>query len=113
MEGVRVLDIATFLAAPFCGTLLAEFGAEVIKIEQPEVGDPLRRFGTASASDTGDTLIWLQESRNKKSITLDLRKAGGRRAPEAARRRVRRARRELPHRDSRAVGRRLGDVSAR
>ena len=77
MDGVRVLDIATFLAAPFCGTLLAEFGAEVIKIEQPGVGDPLRRFGTASASDTGDTLIWLQESRNKKSITLDLRKPEG------------------------------------
>lgn len=77
MEGVRVLDIATFIAAPFCGTLLAEFGAEVIKVEQPGVGDPLRRFGTASASDTGDTLIWLQEARNKKSITLDLRKPEG------------------------------------
>ena len=77
MDGVRVLDVATFLAAPFCGTLLAEFGAEVIKIEQPGVGDPLRRFGTASASDTGDSLIWLQESRNKKSITLDLRKPEG------------------------------------
>ena len=77
MDGVRVLDIATFLAAPFCGTLLAEFGAEVIKIEQPGVGDPLRRFGTESASDTGDSLLWLQESRNKKSITLDLRKPAG------------------------------------
>ena len=78
MDGVRVLDIATFLAAPFCGTLLAEFGAEVIKIEQPGVGDPLRRFGDPrGASDTGDSLIWLQESRNKKSITLDLRKPAG------------------------------------
>lgn len=39
MAGVRVLDIATFVAAPFCGTILADFGAEVIKIEQPEGGD--------------------------------------------------------------------------
>lgn len=77
MEGVRVIDAATFLAAPFCGTLLAEFGAEVIKVEQPGAGDPLRRFGTASASDTGDTLIWLQEARNKKSVTLDLRRPEG------------------------------------
>lgn len=77
MDGVRVVDVATFLAAPFCGTLLAEFGAEVIKVEQPGAGDPLRRFGTASASDTGDSLIWLQESRNKKSVTLDLRRPEG------------------------------------
>ena len=77
MDGVRVIDVATFLAAPFCGTLLAEFGAEVIKVEQPGAGDPLRRFGTASASDTGDSLIWLQESRNKKSVTLDLRRPEG------------------------------------
>ena len=75
LAGVRVLDIATFLAAPFAGTVLADFGAEVIKVEQPGTGDPLRRFGTPT--DAGDTLVWLSEARNKKSITLDLRKPEG------------------------------------
>jgi succinyl-CoA:(S)-malate CoA-transferase subunit B len=75
LEGVRVLDIATFIAGPFCGTILGEFGADVVKVEQPGVGDPMRRFGTIN--DNGEALIWLQESRNKKSITLDLRKPEG------------------------------------
>ena len=75
LEGIRVLDIATFVAAPFCGTIMAEFGAEVIKIEQPGEGDSLRRFGTMT--DSGDTLVWLSEARNKKSVTLDLRTPEG------------------------------------
>lgn len=75
LAGVRVLDIATFIAAPFCGTVLSDFGAEVIKIEQPGLGDPLRRFGTPSAC--GDTYVWLSEARNKKSVTLDLRTEEG------------------------------------
>ncbi|MCX7172716.1 MAG: CoA transferase [Proteobacteria bacterium] len=75
LAGVRVLDAATFLAAPFCGTILADFGAEVIKVEQPEVGDPLRKFGTPT--ECGDTLVWMSEARNKKSVTLDLRQATG------------------------------------
>lgn len=75
MAGLRVLDIATFVAAPFCGAILGEFGAEVIKIEKPGVGDPLRQWGTPT--ETGDTLVWLSEARNKKSVTLDLRKADG------------------------------------
>lgn len=75
LAGIRVLDIATFLAAPFCGTVLADFGAEVIKIEQPGSGDPLRRFGTQS--ECGDTYVWLSEARNKKSVTLDLRSDRG------------------------------------
>jgi crotonobetainyl-CoA:carnitine CoA-transferase CaiB-like acyl-CoA transferase len=69
------LDIATFVAAPFCGTILGEFGAEVIKIEQPGEGDSLRRFGTPT--EVGDTLVWLSEARNKSSVTLDLRKPEG------------------------------------
>ena len=73
--GLRVLDIATFVAAPFCGTILADFGAEVIKIEQPGAGDPLRKFGTPT--DCGDTLVWLSEARNKKTATLDLRSPRG------------------------------------
>jgi crotonobetainyl-CoA:carnitine CoA-transferase CaiB-like acyl-CoA transferase len=75
LSGIRVLDVATFLAAPFCGTILADFGAEVIKIEQPGIGDPLRRFGTPTAC--GDTYVWLSEARNKKSATLDLRTPDG------------------------------------
>jgi crotonobetainyl-CoA:carnitine CoA-transferase CaiB-like acyl-CoA transferase len=75
LDGLRVLDIATFVAAPFCGTILADFGAEVIKIEQPKTGDALRQFGTIT--ECGDSLVWLSESRNKKTVTLDLRKPEG------------------------------------
>lgn len=75
LAGVRVLEIATFIAAPFCGSVLADFGAEVIKIEQPGEGDPLRRFGTPT--ECGDTLVWLSEARNKQCVTLDLRTEAG------------------------------------
>jgi succinyl-CoA:(S)-malate CoA-transferase subunit B len=75
LEGVRVLDIATYIAAPYCATIMAEFGAEVIKVEMPGVGDPCRRLGTVT--ETGDTLVWLSEARNKKSITLNLKSAKG------------------------------------
>lgn len=75
LSGIRVVEVATFIAAPFCGTILADFGAEVIKVEEPKKGDPLRSFGTPSAS--GDTYAWLSEGRNKKSITLDLRTPSG------------------------------------
>ena len=75
LQGLRVLDVSNFMAGPFCATQLAEFGAEVIKVELPGIGDPLRKFGTPTK--TGDTLCWLSEARNKKSITLDLRKPEG------------------------------------
>jgi len=76
LDGIRVLDIATFLAAPLCASIMGEFGAEVIKIEQPGAGDTMRKFGTPTVRD-GDTLAWLSEARNKRSITLDLRHAEG------------------------------------
>ena len=72
---IRVLDCATFIAAPHCATLFAEFGADVIKVEQPAGGDSFRRFGTPTRR--GDTLAWLSEARNKRSITLDLRTPEG------------------------------------
>jgi len=75
LAGLRVLDIGTYIAAPYCATLLAEFGAEVIKVELPKIGDPCRRLG--SMTECGDSLVWLSEARNKKSITLDLRKREG------------------------------------
>lgn len=76
LDEIRVLDIATFIAAPMAASILGEFGAEVIKIEQPREGDPLRRFGVPSVA-TDDTFCWLSEARNKKSVTLDLRRAEG------------------------------------
>lgn len=75
LAGLRVIDVATVVAAPFCATLLGEFGADVLKVEHPEGGDALRRFGTPSIR--GDTLTWLSESRNKRSVTLDLRAPDG------------------------------------
>ncbi|MBV9951624.1 MAG: CoA transferase [Acidimicrobiia bacterium] len=70
LDGIRVLDIGTYIGGPFCATVLGEFGADVIKVERPGVGDHLRRFGTET--DCGDTLVWLSESRNKRSVTIDL-----------------------------------------
>src|SRR5512144_2413415 len=75
-SGVRVLDIATFVAAPYCATILSEFGAEVIKVEEPRAGDPFRRFGTPTER-ADSTLAWLSEARNKASITLNLRSDEG------------------------------------
>ncbi len=71
LQGVRVIDVGNFLAGPYAATLLGEFGAEVIKVEHPEGGDPMRRFGTATQLPDA-TLAWLSESRNKRSITCDL-----------------------------------------
>jgi crotonobetainyl-CoA:carnitine CoA-transferase CaiB-like acyl-CoA transferase len=75
LDGLTVLDCATFVAAPFCCTLLGEFGATVIKVEQPGVGDDLRRLGRRAASGQPDW--WLVESRNKQSITCNLRAPEG------------------------------------
>ncbi|OFZ89355.1 MAG: carnitine dehydratase [Betaproteobacteria bacterium RIFCSPLOWO2_12_FULL_62_58] len=75
LQGYRVLDLATMIAAPFCAGILGEFGAEVIKVEMPGKGDPLRSFGTMTAA--GSSFNWLNEGRNKKSITLDIRRPEG------------------------------------
>jgi succinyl-CoA:(S)-malate CoA-transferase subunit B len=75
LAGLRVLDIGTFIAAPYAATVMAEFGAEVLKIELPKVGDHARRLGTPT--ECGDTLVWLSEARNKKSVCLDLRTPEG------------------------------------
>ncbi len=74
LDGLTVLDLATFVAAPVSATLLGEFGAEVIKVEQPGVGDDLRRLGRQV---DGVSLWWLTEARNKKSITCNLRHPDG------------------------------------
>lgn len=74
-EGLRVLDLATFIAGPYCATYLAEFGADVVKVELAGSGDPVRKFGTQT--EAGDTLVWLSEGRNKRSLELDLRTPEG------------------------------------
>lgn len=74
LAGFRVLDLGTFIAAPFCATLFAEFGADVVKVEMPGRGDSLRTLGDDS---DGVGLLWLQESRNKRVITCDLRRPEG------------------------------------
>src|SRR5688500_9881183 len=70
LEGVRVLDIGTLIAGPFGPSLLADFGADVIKVEQPGAGDPVRG-GTAEVNGVG--LHWLAHARNNRSVTLNLR----------------------------------------
>jgi len=74
LNGIRVIDAATLMAAPWSAAYLAEFGADVIKIEQPVIGDHQRRWGTQR---NGIPLMWKSISRNKRSITLDLRKPKG------------------------------------
>ena len=74
LEGIRVLDISTILAAPLAGTIMADFGAEVIKAELPGVGDGLRSFPPFK---NGKSVWWKAANRNKKFITLDLRKPTG------------------------------------
>jgi formyl-CoA transferase len=75
LSGLRVLELGTLLAGPFCGQLLGDFGAEVIKIEPPNQGDPMRVWGREKAG--GRSLWWPVVARNKKAITLDLRQAAG------------------------------------
>lgn len=80
LAGLRVLDLGTRIAAPFCAGLLGEQGAEVIKIEQPGRGDFMRDIGPF-ASDNGGmdySLFWAVEGRGRKSVTLDLRQLAGR-----------------------------------
>ncbi|SEC59699.1 Crotonobetainyl-CoA:carnitine CoA-transferase CaiB [Amycolatopsis tolypomycina] len=75
LKGVRVVDAATLAAGPLVATWLGEFGAEVVKIEQPGGGDPMRQWG---AQRDGVGLMWKSLSRNKKSATLNLRLEAGR-----------------------------------
>lgn len=76
LEGVRVVDVGNFLAGPYAASILGEFGAEVIKVEHPIAGDPMRHFGTPSPRSDA-TLKWLSEARNRKSVTIDLRQQEG------------------------------------
>src|SRR6185436_14930681 len=74
LAGIRVLDLGTRIGAPFAATLLADLGADVIKVELPGKGDFLRTIGPF---ENDYSLFWAVEGRNKRSITLDLRKPAG------------------------------------
>jgi crotonobetainyl-CoA:carnitine CoA-transferase CaiB-like acyl-CoA transferase len=74
LSGIRVLELAQIVAGPFCGTLMAEFGAEVIKTELPGKGDDLRRLGP---TEDGCNYWYAVDNRSKKVITLDLRTPKG------------------------------------
>lgn len=75
LSDIRVIEMGQLLAGPFCGQLLGDFGADVIKIEDPGRGDPLRQWGREKLK--GNSLWWPIVGRNKKSITIDLRSARG------------------------------------
>ena len=74
LRGLRILDLGTRIGAPFAATLLADFGAEVIKVELPGTGDFMRSIGPFVDDYS---LFWAVEGRGKKSITLDLRRPRG------------------------------------
>src|SRR5207302_6474551 len=76
LNGVRVLDAARVLAGPFCGQLLADLGADVVKLERPGVGDDTRGWGPPFTDD-GMSAYFLSCDRSKRSITLDIGVAEG------------------------------------
>ncbi len=80
LAGIKVLELGTLIAGPFCARLLGEFGADVIKVESPDGGDPIRQWRVLK---DGNSLWWTVQSRNKKSITLNMKDE---RAQEIARR---------------------------
>jgi formyl-CoA transferase len=75
LANIRVIEMGTMIAGPFCGQLLADHGAEVIKLEQPGVGDPMRQWGKEKPH--GKALFWPVLGRNKLSATLNAREADG------------------------------------
>ena len=79
LSGVRVLDVASFIAAPVAATVMADYGAEVIKVEPPRTGDPNRSMrALASYPPSAVNYPWEMDSRGKRSIVLDLTKPAGR-----------------------------------
>jgi formyl-CoA transferase/succinyl-CoA--D-citramalate CoA-transferase len=75
LDGLRVLELGSFIAGPFAGQLLGDLGADVVKVEPPETGDPMRRWGVL---DGGRSLWWPAIARNKRSVAVDLRDERGR-----------------------------------
>ena len=80
LDGIRVLELGQLIAGPFAGKTLADFGADVIKVEPPGVGDPLRKWRLLR---DGTSVWWEVQSRNKRSVCLDLREPEGQEAARA------------------------------
>jgi formyl-CoA transferase len=78
LQGLRILDFTRVLAGPFCTMLLGDFGADVIKIERPVLGDDTREWGPPYAGDSGLSAYFISVNRNKRSLTLNLKEAEGR-----------------------------------
>ena len=76
LSGIRVLELGQVIAGPFCGQLLGDLGADVVKVEPPGVGDVLRQWGRVHGEE-GDSLWWRVTGRNKRSVTVDLRRPEG------------------------------------
>src|SRR5262245_36167819 len=75
LAGIRVLEIGSFIAGPFAGQLLGDYGADVIKVEAPDGGDPMRHWGQTL---DGEGIWWPAIGRNKRSVLADLRTEEGR-----------------------------------
>ena len=108
LDGIRVLDLSRLVAGNMLSLQLADFGAEVIKIEDPRKGDPLRDWRVEGVS-----VHWKVYARNKKSVTLNLRDRGRPRAAAQARRDRTRVHREFPPRHARGDGPRAGRAARR
>ena len=82
LDGIRIIDLTRVLAGPFCTQLLADYGAEVIKIERPGIGDDTRRWGPpylqgVGGEDTTESAFYLSANRNKRSVTIDMSRPEG------------------------------------
>ena len=93
LDGLKVVEMGQLIAGPFAGKTLGEFGADVIKIEAPGTGDPLRNWRLIQ---DGTSVWWQVQSRNKRSIALDLRSKEGQDIARKLIGQARRADRELP-----------------
>ena len=113
LQGIRVVDLSRILSGPFCSMFLADMGAEVIKIEGVDDGDPVRKQGILR---NGYSLYFASFNRNKQSLTLDLRSAEGKAGAAQAHRDRRRRARQLParrHGEDRPLPRRARSASSR
>ena len=104
-RGMRVLDLSHVMAGPVCGLMLADMGADVIKVENTEIGDTSRQMLTPSIE--GQSAAFMMMNRNKRGLAVDLKQPQGPGGPEAPGAQRRRADRELSQGHDGEAGRRL------
>ena len=107
LAGVKVLELGTLIAGPFAARFLGEFGADVIKIEDPKGGDPLRKWRKLYPEAGGTSLWWAVQARNKKSVTINLKAEEGKEIVRRAGERSRYRGRKFPARAAREAWARL------